>query len=213
MNRSNEIDSITQRHLAWRRGVSNLTYISIALESQAFGLGRVDCTLVEKDRLYIDTQPIAGASAAWQREIFDHRIQSYLWLLGAYELIRTLAQKLRETRELGTDDLRVSIAEVKVALARPRMLIAKHEPMNATSELDRAMTCLNMVFRSPDGIYFLSGPSCIDISRKRLADKGRHLLCMWPQELRDKFQIYPLGYLPAKAGETSAPATGAPPRR
>jgi len=187
-------DGLRRRHDKWKHGASLLTYISISLEAQAYGLGRLDCALIEKGRLYLDVCD-DGAAYEWHQEIFDHRIQSYLWLLGAYELVRTLGQNLRQVPKLGSDDLRTQVEDAKRSLARPRMLVAKHEPMHSKVKEDEPMTCLNITFTRPDGIYFLSGPGKIDVSRKELADKLLSLLSNWPQSIKKQFKDFPLGYL------------------
>jgi hypothetical protein len=155
-------DYLSRRHDKWKRGASHLTYISISLEAQAYGFGRLDCALVEKGRLYLD---VCNDTLFRLQQVFDHRIQSYLWLLGAYELVRTLAQTLKKVPKLGSDDLLTKVEDARRSLARPRMLLAKHEPTHSRAKEDKAMTCLNMTFfTKPDGIYFLSGPGKIDVA-------------------------------------------------
>jgi hypothetical protein len=104
---------------------------------------------------------------------------------------RTPGQNLRQVPELGSDDLRTQIEDAKHSLIRPRMLVAKHEPMHSKVKEDEPMTCLNITFTRPDGIYFPSGPGKIDVSRKKLADKLLSLLSHWPQSIK-KQKIPPL---------------------
>lgn len=59
--------------------------------------------------------------------IQHHRTQSYLWVLGAYEILRTLAQRIREGQSDNPPDVGDKIKEARDRFARVRVPLAKFE--------------------------------------------------------------------------------------
>lgn len=57
-----------------------------------------------------------------------YEIKAHLWLLGAYELVRVLSQRLRERPELASDESIEKVNEAKRAFERVRIPLAKLEP-------------------------------------------------------------------------------------
>jgi hypothetical protein len=54
-----------------------------------------------------------------------YQIKAHLWLLGAYELVRMLSQRLRETPEFASDESIAKVNEAKRAFERVRIPLAK----------------------------------------------------------------------------------------
>jgi hypothetical protein len=64
------------------------------------------------------------------------QILAHLWVLGAYEYVRMIAQRLDEDRSLATDGAIAKIGETKLLFARLRVPLAKLEPAERHKDTD-----------------------------------------------------------------------------
>jgi len=64
------------------------------------------------------------------------QIYAHLWVLGIYEHVRMLSQRLEEDRSLATDDAIAVVLETKKLLERVRIPLAKLEPARRHKETD-----------------------------------------------------------------------------
>lgn len=67
------------------------------------------------------------------------QIRAHLWVLGAYEYVRMLAQRVNEDPSLATDGAILKIKETKLLFARVRIPLAKLEPADCHRETDYAV--------------------------------------------------------------------------
>jgi hypothetical protein len=86
------------------------------------------------------------------------QIQAHLWLLGAYELVRMLSQRLREHPEFASDESIAKIQEAKRAFERVRMPLAKLEAASRHSDTDYELAYAGMGERGlgwqiADGVF------------------------------------------------------------
>lgn len=65
-----------------------------------------------------------------------YQIQAHLWLLGAYEFVRMLNQRLRDRPEYASDESIAKVIETKKLFERVRMPLAKLEAAKRFSETD-----------------------------------------------------------------------------
>ena len=90
-------------------------------------LGRLDCELIDEDE-----RLLAGGLTNPTREqtiaLNNNLPQSYLWVLGAYELIRTIDQRHREGTIKCSDVSAKELSAVKNKYERVRVPLAKMEP-------------------------------------------------------------------------------------
>ena len=94
------------------------------------GLGKLDSKLICEDSKYLELTADDKKHPAVTSEVYERHTISYLWLLGAYEIIRTVDQRLRENPSLAKEGFRKRANELKKRYARLRMPLAKLEPSN-----------------------------------------------------------------------------------
>ena len=84
------------------------------------GLGKLDSRLVVEDASFIET----GKPSNPFGDFSDHFTQSYLWVLGAYEIVRSLDQRAREdetffpAHKQGLQQLKHSFERIRIPLAK-----------------------------------------------------------------------------------------------
>jgi len=99
-------------------------------------LGRLDVQLCAKDHEIIDAYKGESRELEYSDVLHDHITLSYLWVLGAYEAIRTLTQQIREGRDNMPSEVFERSKETRDRFARLRMPLAKMEPASAHKETD-----------------------------------------------------------------------------
>jgi hypothetical protein len=142
------------------------------------GLGKIDAELREWEAENLKEQSTRqnGSLELKMLEFNDKLIQSHLWVLGIYEVIRTLSQKTKNNPQVFGDAINQKIAKTKHDLEIIRIPLAKLEPRRLK---DCTALALPVVF--PDlgfGWRINSeapGPE-IAISRQELADEVLDLL-------------------------------------
>ncbi len=90
-------------------------------------LGRLDIKLTEDDKKFLSLSLKERGTIAESLKLTERLTISYLWILGVYELIRTIAQRSNNTN-LWNEALIQEIKEFKNDIARLRMPLAKMEP-------------------------------------------------------------------------------------
>lgn len=65
-----------------------------------------------------------------------HQIKAHLWVLGAYELVRMISQRLRENEALARPESIAKVVETKKLFERVRIPMAKLEPSKRHKETD-----------------------------------------------------------------------------
>ena len=92
------------------------------------GLGRVDCELIRDDRRFTQLPEAERSSVHESTLLTDRFTLSYLWVLGAYELIRTLDQRRRTNPGVISEPFSTRITGLKHSMERLRIPLAKMEP-------------------------------------------------------------------------------------
>ena len=91
------------------------------------GLGQLDISLAQGDAsVRSDANDLASAQRLSKRITL-----SYLWVLGAYELVRTVCQSLRQNRSLMPVEVSEQFHELKSEFNRLRVPLAKMEPASS----------------------------------------------------------------------------------
>jgi hypothetical protein len=99
-------------------------------------LGRLDLRLIQADEIWPDrfsrTERFEDGDA-----LHEHITLSYLWVLGAYEFLRTLCDRVRrEPDEIAPSNVRKVLAEAKARFTRLRIPLAKMEAASRYSDED-----------------------------------------------------------------------------
>ncbi len=94
------------------------------------GLGRVDCRRIPEDKQFLQLSQEERETIEQSISMSDRFTYSYLWVLGAYELVRTLDQRCHADPALLGNNLTTRVRELKHSMERLRMPLAKMETAN-----------------------------------------------------------------------------------
>lgn len=101
-----------------------------ALSRNAFALGRWDVRLrhADEEQSWTEPDPRWFVSGSHPMDHADHLALSRMWVLDAYELLRTIDGAVRSGAWSPSDPLPADIKLVKQRLAGLRVPLAKYEP-------------------------------------------------------------------------------------
>src|SRR4030042_3487944 len=104
----------TERIERWVKASQGVGRIEAFMIVVVQGLGRVDSKLIEEYRLWMEQSDNSdNAAIAKSIKLTDLFTLSYLWVLGAYELIRTISERCQEEMEILGDELSQRVIELK----------------------------------------------------------------------------------------------------
>ncbi|MCW8833426.1 MAG: hypothetical protein OQK09_13755 [Colwellia sp.] len=140
-------------------------------------LGIVDAELrgIRKSDLF-DTKnnPISDENGILALE--RHQIKAHLWVLGAYELVRMIAQRLWEDETQASTKSREKVIEVKKIFERLRMPMAKLEASKRNKKTDFDIAYAGM---GEKGLGWRVSPEVV-IYQEELSDLLFEMFnCMW----------------------------------
>jgi hypothetical protein len=162
---------ISERFNRWVRASQGLALIHEHLVVTAQGLGRLDSRLIDETPRVIDIfqKHLTTASLDHEPTAFfnDHILFSYLWVLAAYELARSVDQRSREEPALFSGEFSRTIKSTKIAFERIRIPLAKFEPARRHHATDNAIAW-PAVEHDLGGGWSVSKD--IYVSRRQLAD-------------------------------------------
>lgn len=126
-----------ERYNRWKKASLALFQVEPHLAETIQALGRIDADLYLKDIRYREIrEKHDGTSEEWEEMSVHSFTMSYLWTLGAYEVIRTLDQLFRLSGKHKAG-LFCGSTELKYAFERVRMPLAKLEAANRFKDTDR----------------------------------------------------------------------------
>lgn len=137
------------------------------------GLGRLDVNLILEDRRLIHGFHKNRNDLKATVTLTDHVTTSYLWVLGAYESVRTMAQRTDENKALVSEGMRQEFVLVKKAFNRVRVPLAKMEPARAHKTTDSHIAYPGFDFKA--GVAWRVSEDTI-ITRRYLSDQLLSLL-------------------------------------
>lgn len=143
--------------------VGGLVPTAMAMTIQ--GLGRIDVELYERDLSYrlIDPQIEETYPDTY---VFNNDLTlSYLWILGAYENIRSLSQALNDGKHIAPESAQ-RCTELKKQFARIRVPLAKYEAAKIHQDTD--FSTAYPITNSEHGIGWQIGRDCF-LTRGELA--------------------------------------------
>jgi hypothetical protein len=134
MNMLNAADARNERWLKVSIGLLRFEEHMMPLVQQ---LGRLDARLIQADETWPDRFLEKKLSYEDSTALHEHITLSYLWVLGAYEFIRTLCDRVSTDHEEKTPaEVRSILLEAKHRYARVRMPLAKMEAASKYSSED-----------------------------------------------------------------------------
>lgn len=139
-------------------------FIIVTIQS----LGKLDSRLIIEDKKLIET----GKTSNLLGDLSEHNTQSYLWVLGAYEVLRSLAQSTNN-RDSFIASYKERLVDIKRDFARIRIPLSKFEPAKDYSETDYCIAFPVIVAQKGSGWKTSENHW---VSRSELSDKMLKLL-------------------------------------
>ena len=171
MARMKEIDQ--PRYARWVSVSHSIDALEPGLAVFIQGLGKIDAQLVFQDMSF-------KALTAEKRDTFeeatkltDRFTMSQLWVLGAYEVVRTLSQRTKEKPKVITKKLASRILSAKKTFERLRIPLAKFEPAKRHTKTDFAVA--RPALHREQGISWRVAQKAF-VPRRRLSDSLYTLL-------------------------------------
>ena len=130
-------------------------------------LGRIDASLIEGDELFLADFENTTTSLSEVLKLNDRFTLSYLWVLGSYEVVRTICQRIEENRNGIPDEIVAKFNSLKKEFNRLRVPLAKMEAASAHKNTDShfAYPAINT-----SGIAWQVSPD-VFITRRDLSDQ------------------------------------------
>lgn len=125
-----------ERFERWLKVSIGLARFDPFLPSLVQSLGKMDATLCETDVSLVENYRQGGNANEDYEMIQGHLTHSYLWILGSYEVIRTLTQSIKENKSDDPAEVLERFQNAKKRFARLRIPLAKFEAAKAHNKTD-----------------------------------------------------------------------------
>ena len=132
------------------------------------GLGRLDLSLIEDDQNFLADFEKNKESLDQSVKLTERFTLSYLWVLGSYELVRTICQRLQQKDLDVLPEVADSFQQLKKEFNRLRVPLAKMEAASAQKNTDSHIAYpaihpgKGIAWRVSEGVF---------ITRRDLADR------------------------------------------
>ncbi|MBP2031211.1 hypothetical protein J2755_002174 [Methanohalophilus levihalophilus] len=137
------MNDLFERYKKWVDGGHALSEIEPFMVPVVHGIGQIDRKLIFNDTMYCELIAKTGSTGSTDEENMEyneHIMISYLWVLGAYEIVRSIDQRVDKNRggdpELLDEDLNARVKKVKKNFERIRIPLAKFEPARSHEDTD-----------------------------------------------------------------------------
>lgn len=127
------------RYVHWVKNSHALKKVEPFMIPLIQGLGRLDIKLILEDERFNDLRQKDRNTIDEAIRLTDNLTYSYLWVLGSYELVRTLDQRCHKDSNLLSNRLGKRIREVKHLFERLRIPLAKMEPSRRHQDTDASV--------------------------------------------------------------------------
>lgn len=125
-----EATTDSKRRERWIKNQDTLMEIHDMLIIPYQGIALIDAQLVIEDKNIVDGNP-----TGFKGDLGPHLTQSYLWVLGAYEIIRTMSQYANKGRDTKISQFKDEIRDLKHTFERLRIPLAKFEAARKTQKV------------------------------------------------------------------------------
>ena len=123
------------RYNRWKRASLALLQIEPFLTQTLQQLGKIDASLYAKDIRFREIRTRNDAGPGEWDDLVESTTLAYLWVLGTYEIIRTLDQRFRELGLHARGNF-LGSSTVKHSFERVRIPLAKLEPAKRYKSTD-----------------------------------------------------------------------------
>lgn len=124
---SDEEQIMEERFDRWVKVSIGMARFEPHLVSLVQDMGQLDADLCSVDASFVRACPDEQNALYDHHSIQSHKTHSYLWVLGAYEILRTQAQRVREGQSDDPHDVGARINAARDRFARVRIPLAKFE--------------------------------------------------------------------------------------
>jgi hypothetical protein len=159
---------VEDRFERWLKVSIGLARFEPFLMNLVQGIGEMDARLCKMDSILVKKYQEHGDVRDDYDLIQNHLTQSYLWVLGAYEIVRTLTQRIRENQDDDPAEVLELFQHTKRHFARLRIPLAKFEPASAHKATDHHIAYPG--FHYDLGIAWEINQDVV-ISRQELSDR------------------------------------------
>lgn len=125
-----------ERFERWLKVSIGLARFDPFVMSLVQNLGQMDASLCETDVSLVEKYKQGGNANEDYELIQGHLTHSYLWILGSYEVIRTLTQSIKENKSDDPVEVLERFQNAKKRFARLRIPLAKFEAAKAHINTD-----------------------------------------------------------------------------
>lgn len=176
---SNEIEEIDK---IWSDNTKTLGEINIEMVFTSWGLGLIDRKLrYDLDQIVDRLEKCEHRGPGFLLEypelsgkLLEFSTLSYLWVLGMYEIVRAIDERVKKSEIIKEDKIIKEIHKTKILFERVRIPLAKYEPARRFEKTDLAN--IPMLFPERDkGVAWLINENVV-INRHQLADAYLNLL-------------------------------------
>lgn len=133
------------RYTRWVFASHPLGKVEAVLVDYAQGLGRLDSQLIVEEKAFLDLSATGRATLEESIKFTDRLFISQLWVLGAYEVVRTLCQWCNEAPDVFGAEANQKIKVLKEKFERLRIPLAKLEAAKKHKQTDSpiAIPCIH----------------------------------------------------------------------
>lgn len=169
------MNSDMERYASWIEISSHIIWVKKAMVPIIHALGMKDCELVERDSETFDIVMEVGKDLGANHELDSLISDSYLWILGMYELVRSLHQIAWEGHEFLDEEALNILSELNDAYRRLRIPLAKLEPARGHEDTD--LSEVLPIFEPGEGIGWKLSEKDF-VTRRCLSEKTLHDLSL-----------------------------------
>lgn len=156
-----------ERFERWLKVSIGLARFDPFLPDLVQSLGKMDATLCETDVSLVEKYKQGGNANVDYEVIQGHLTHSYLWILGSYEVIRTLTQSIKEKKSDDPAEVLERFQNAKKRFSRLRIPLAKFEAAKAHNKTDFKIAYPGFAYQI--GIAWQVSDDVV-ISRQELSD-------------------------------------------
>lgn len=131
-----DITAKEDRYERWVKVSIGLARFDPFLVSLVLHIGQMDTNLWEFDATLVEKYKADGYVNEDYDAIVDHLTNSYLWVLGAYEIVRTLTERIRDQQSDDPPEVLQRFKAARARFARLRIPLAKLEPAKDYKKTD-----------------------------------------------------------------------------
>jgi hypothetical protein len=126
--------NLDERYASWIRASVGAGAIDAFFTPTIQGLGRLDCEILSEDQRFRMLHQKRRESVEESTLLTRRFTLSYLWVLGSFENLRTIHERMKDNRDKFPDSVKQRANRVKKEFVKIRSPLAKMKPINPHGE-------------------------------------------------------------------------------